>query len=86
MTIPTPPVVLAVPEHVMSDGGTPDVTLWHAPTDPEECDGECDYHDIACDDKNTIYLPWPKQYVPLDLRKPGERWCPACLALFKHQA
>jgi len=77
-----PPAVLAVPECVKSRDGKPDITVWHAPTDPGECDGDCDYHDIACDDENNIPFPWPNRYVPLDLKTPNERWCPECLALF----
>jgi hypothetical protein len=73
--------MLATPERVRGDGQAPDQIVWHKPVG--RCNGECDFHAIACSDTEGIVFPAPKQEVPLRLDKPGERWCPDCLAIIR---
>ncbi|MEW2493836.1 hypothetical protein AB0942_09850 [Streptomyces nodosus] len=72
--------MLATSERIRVQHGQPEALLWHLMTDPEPCDGDCDFHAIACSDEEGITLPGPAREVPLDLDRPGQRWCPACLA------
>jgi hypothetical protein len=81
--------LLATSERVRVDHGQPEMLLWHLMVNPETCDGECDFHAIACSDRDGITLPGPARETPLDLDRPGERWCPPCLAAARstvHQA
>lgn len=71
--------MLATSERVRDTDGQGDVLIWHKAVG--RCDGQCDFHPIACSDTEGIVLPGPKQDVPLSLDKPGERWCTNCLAL-----
>jgi hypothetical protein len=71
--------MLATPERIRGQGATPDTTIWHKPVG--DCKGDCDFHPIACSDDEGIVLPGGTRNVPLNLDEPGERWCPACLAL-----
>lgn len=50
--------------------------IWHRPADPTSCDGDCDYHAIACGEPG-ISVPGGLRDVP-DALEPGERWCTAC--------
>ncbi|MGW5123285.1 hypothetical protein ACWEQ7_04320 [Streptomyces sp. NPDC004069] len=59
-----------------TDGQTE--TVWHKARG--RCDGQCDFHAIACSDTEGIVLPGPNRDMPLNLDVPGERWCPDCLA------
>ncbi|MFJ6438832.1 hypothetical protein [Streptomyces sp. NPDC091416] len=52
--------------------------IWHRPADPEGCDGDCDYHQIACGEPG-VSMPGGIRDVPENLEAPGERWCTACL-------
>lgn len=72
--------MLATQERVRLDDGQT-VIVWHR--SPGRCDGECDFHAIACSDDEGITLPGPKRDVPMRLDKPGERWCPDCLAIIR---
>jgi len=76
------PAVLAAPEIVRNGGTKPNVTVWHKPTEPEKCTGDCDWHGIACHPTEGIQAPGGYQHVPLDLNVPNQRWCPDCRALF----
>jgi hypothetical protein len=73
--------MLATSERVRGDGGRTEVLVWHKPVG--RCDGECDFHAIACSAEEGIVLPSPKQDVPISLDKLGERWCPTCLAIIR---
>ncbi len=55
-------------------------TIWHAPADPEACDGDYDAHRILCDDGPGMGVPGGIRDVPRDLTgRPSERWGPpAC--------
>lgn len=53
---------------------------WHLPKGP----AADDFQPIACSDEGIV-LPWPRQNVPLRLDKPGESWCPDCLALARQR-
>ncbi|MGP3950839.1 hypothetical protein [Streptomyces sp. 7N604] len=72
--------MLATPERVHESDWT-EVVVWHKPVQPEQCHGECDFHALACSSVEGIVLPGPNQDVPLDLDRPGERWCTDCLAI-----
>lgn len=78
--------LLATSEYVRDEHGQRVALLWHLMAHPETCDGECDFHAIACSDQDGITLPGPAQEVPLDLDRPGERWCPACRAAVQNAA
>lgn len=69
--------MLATPERIRGDGGRIEVLVWHKSVGRvvEE------FQAIACSDTEGIVMPWPRQDVPLSLDKPGERWCPDCLAI-----
>lgn len=71
--------MLATQERVRLDGGQIAI-VWHKAADPEQCNGECDWHPIACSETEGITAPGPLKNVPLDLDEPGERWCTDCLA------
>lgn len=66
--------MLATQERVRLDGGQT-IIVWHKSADPEQCNGECDWHPIACSETDGITAPGPLKDVPLDLDEPGERWC-----------
>lgn len=71
--------MLATQERMrIKDGLT--VLVWHKVAQPEDCDGECDFHPIACSADEGIILPGPMRDVPLTLDEPGQRWCGDCLA------
>ncbi|MBZ6290408.1 hypothetical protein KVH30_02320 [Streptomyces olivaceus] len=72
--------MLATHERVRTESDTT-VLVWHK--SDGHCDGQCDFHPIACSDTDGIVLPGPTQDVPLNLDKPGESWCPDCLALIR---
>jgi len=72
--------MLATQERMRLDGGQV-VIVWHR--SPGRCDGECDFHPIACSEQEGIVAPGPKQNVPIRLDTPGERWCPGCLAVIR---
>lgn len=73
--------MLATSERVRGAAGQADTIVWHKAVG--RCTGDCDFHPIACSDTEGITLPGPKQDIPLSLDKPGERWCPNCLALVR---
>ena len=72
--------MLATQERVRLDGGQV-VIVWHKPVG--RCDGDCDFHAIACSAEEGIVLPGPKRDVPIRLDEPGERWCVDCLAIIR---
>lgn len=71
--------MLATPERVQGDTVWTESVVWHKPVGRtvEE------FQPIACSDTEVIVFPPPKQDVPLSLDKPGERWCPDCLAIVR---
>lgn len=69
--------MLATPERVHGDTVFTESIVWHQPAG-SAVNG---FQAIACSDTDGIVPPVRKQDVPLDLDKPGERWCPDCLAL-----
>ncbi|WP_328336695.1 hypothetical protein [Streptomyces violaceus] len=71
--------MLATQERVRTEDGIT-VLVWHKPAQPEQCNGECDFHPISCSNTEGITAPGPLRDVPLDLKEPGERWCTDCLA------
>lgn len=72
--------MLAVRERVK--GKTDEAIVWHKPIGrvSEE------FQAVACSDTDGIVFPPPKQDVPLHLDKPGESWCPDCLAIIRADA
>ena len=52
-------------------------TIWHLAADPNGCNGDCDYHPIACSALG-ISMPGGIQEVPDDLDEPHQRWCTDC--------
>ncbi|WP_413754823.1 hypothetical protein [Streptomyces sp. MMBL 11-3] len=73
--------MLATAERVRGTNGQSDTVLWHKSAG--RCNGDCDFHAIACSTEDGIVLPGPVQNVPLDLAKAGERWCLDCLAIIR---
>ncbi|MFB8247311.1 hypothetical protein ACFC5X_19990 [Streptomyces sp. NPDC055952] len=71
--------MLAVQERVRAEDGTT-VLVWHKAAQPEQCNGECDFHPIACSDTEGTTAPGPLRDVPLRLKQQDERWCTDCLA------
>ncbi|GGN44777.1 hypothetical protein GCM10012285_27680 [Streptomyces kronopolitis] len=72
--------MLATAERVHPAGALgPAEIVWHTPTDPDSCDGNCDLHTVACGEPGTS-VPGGIRDVPEDLTEPGQRWCDACLA------
>jgi hypothetical protein len=72
--------MLATAERVHPEGPLGSVEIiWHRPTDPDSCDGNCDYHTVACG-AHGISVPGGMQDVPETLSESGQRWCTACLA------
>lgn len=71
--------MLAIRERAQGKTVWEETTLWHKPVGrvTEE------FQAIACSDADGIVFPPPKQDVPLRLDKPGERWCPDCLAIIR---
>ncbi|MEW2393088.1 hypothetical protein AB0933_32480 [Streptomyces venezuelae] len=69
--------MLATPERVQGAMVFIESVMWHKPVGRRE--DEARVQAIACSDKGIIY-PAPKRDIPLDLNKPGESWCPDCLA------
>jgi hypothetical protein len=71
--------MLATPERVHGDTVFTESLVWHKPVgrSVEE------FQPIACSTEEGIVFPPPKQDVPLRLDKPGERWCPDCLAIIR---
>jgi len=71
--------MLAVPERVHGATVFDESILWHKPVGAvtEE------FQAIACSDAEGIVFPSGKRDVPLRLDKPGERWCPDCLAMIR---
>ncbi|MDH2390062.1 hypothetical protein QCN29_14930 [Streptomyces sp. HNM0663] len=71
--------MLATPERVRKDGGQNEIPVWHRPVGRivEE------FQPITCSDSDGIVFPAPKQDVPLDLDRPGERWCTDCITLIR---
>ncbi|MEW1548424.1 hypothetical protein [Streptomyces tsukubensis] len=69
--------MLATPERVRRDGVQNELRIWHRPV------GRIvnEFQPIACSDNDGIVFPAQKQDVPLDLDRPGERWCTDCIAL-----
>lgn len=70
--------MLATQERIRTDDGRT-VLVWHRPAQPEDCNGECDFHPIACNSREGIAAPGPLRDIPIGLDKPGERWCTDCL-------
>ncbi|HEY6116648.1 MAG TPA: hypothetical protein VI172_11875 [Candidatus Dormibacteraeota bacterium] len=73
--------MLATRERVQGDAVFSELVVWHKPVgrSVEE------FQPIACSDTEGIVFPPPKQEVPLGLDRPGERWCPDCLALVREK-
>ncbi|MFI1189317.1 hypothetical protein [Streptomyces californicus] len=70
--------MLATAEHLYPEGPLGRVEIiWHRPANAATCDGDCDYHPIACGDPG-ISVPGGLRDVPDALSKPGQRWCTAC--------
>ncbi|MFK0154169.1 hypothetical protein ACIQVK_19110 [Streptomyces sp. NPDC090493] len=70
--------VLATAERTYPDGSLEPVEIvWHRPADPDACDGNCDYHPVACGAPG-ISVPGGIVDVPEGLAEPGQRWCAAC--------
>jgi hypothetical protein len=59
------------------------IQIWHLLAEGQTCNGECDWHAIACSSDEGIAMPGGTRDVPLELDEPGQRWCPDCLALAK---
>lgn len=72
--------MLATPERVREPDGRP-VRVWHLLADGQDCDGNCDWHAIACSNEDGIVMPTGTRDVPVDLDEPGQRWCGDCLAI-----
>lgn len=72
--------MLAISERIPEDGGLTEVRVWHKPVGP---DPDATFQPIACSDTAGIVMPGGKREVPLRLDKPGERWCPDCLAIIR---
>lgn len=72
--------MLATAERIHPTGALGPVEIvWHAPTDPGACDGNCDFHAVACGEPG-ISVTGGIRDVPEDLtERPGQRWCAACL-------
>ncbi|MEU5043134.1 hypothetical protein [Streptomyces griseorubiginosus] len=71
--------MLAISERVQGDTVWTESLVWHKPV------GRAveEFQPIACSDTEGIVLPGGKREVPLRLDKPGERWCPNCLAAIR---
>ena len=71
--------MLATRERAEGETVWTETVVWHKPVGrvTEE------FQAIACSDTYGIVFPVPKQDVPLSLDKPGERWCPDCLAIIR---
>ncbi|MFJ6437757.1 hypothetical protein [Streptomyces sp. NPDC091416] len=70
--------MLATAERLHPEGPFgPVEIIWHRPTDPDACDGDCDYHPIACGEPG-VSVPGGLREVPDVLSEPGQRWCTAC--------
>ncbi|MEU8653703.1 hypothetical protein [Streptomyces sp. NPDC048737] len=69
--------MLAVAERVRSRVPGEIEIVWHVPVDPASCDGDCDLHEIMCEDPG-ISVPGGNREVPADLTEKGQRWCTAC--------
>lgn len=77
--------MLATPERVRkADGRT--VQVWHMLAAGQTCDGECDFHRIACSSEDGIVLPGVVRDVPVELDEPGQRWCADCLTIIRAAA
>lgn len=63
--------MLATPERVREDGGQNEILVWHRPVGR------------TVEEFQPIAFPAPKQDVPLDLDRPGERWCTDCITLIR---
>jgi hypothetical protein len=74
--------VLATQEHLRTDGRT--VVVWHKADEPEQCNGECDFHPIACSSDEGIVAPGGLRDVPVELDEPGQRWCSTCVAIIRN--
>ncbi|MFG2970902.1 hypothetical protein ACGFZS_47300 [Streptomyces sp. NPDC048288] len=72
--------MLATPERTRDDHDRP-IQLWHLLGDGHVCNGECDFHPIACSNTEGITLPAGTRDVPVDLDEPGQRWCGDCLVI-----
>ncbi|MFF2228928.1 hypothetical protein ACFVV7_37045 [Streptomyces globisporus] len=70
--------MLATAERLHPEGPLgPVEIIWHRPADPAACDGDCDYHPIACGEPG-VSVPGGLRDVPDALSEPGQRWCTAC--------
>jgi hypothetical protein len=74
--------VLATQERVRTDGRT--AIVWHKAAEPEQCNGECDWHPIACSTDEGIVAPGGLRDVPVELDEPGQRWCSTCVAIIRN--
>ncbi|SES03700.1 hypothetical protein [Streptomyces qinglanensis] len=70
--------MLAVSERIKGPGGVTKELIWHKPVGP---DPDATFQRIACSDEDSIVMSGGKRQVPRRLDKPGERWCPDCLAI-----
>lgn len=76
--------MLATPERTRDDHGRT-IQLWHLLADGHQCNGECDFHPIACSSEEGIVLPAGTRDVPVGLDEPGQRWCGDCLATVNNE-
>lgn len=70
----------AVGERVTGPGGVTKELIWHKPVGRDD---DATFQRIACSDEDGIVMRSAKRDVPLKLDKPGESWCPNCLAFTK---
>jgi hypothetical protein len=71
--------MLAIAERAQQDLRQAEVLVWHKPVGRSADD----FQAIACSTEYGIVLPGSKRDVPISLDKPGERWCPDCLAAIR---
>lgn len=75
--------MLATPERVREDDGRT-VQVWHLLADGQACNGECDFHPIACSNDEGIVAPGGLRDVSVELGEPGQRWCGDCVAIIRN--
>ncbi|WP_158712421.1 hypothetical protein [Streptomyces sp. NRRL F-5135] len=78
--------MLATQERVREGDRT--IIIWHKAAEPEQCNGGCDWHPIACSTTEGITTPGSLREIPIDLAEvplertaEAQRWCSNCLAV-----
>lgn len=68
----------------MLDGDVIFHTIWHLPKNPDTCSGDCDFHEIMCDENEGISYPGGMTDISLEIKdRVDESWCPDCLTINK---